>query len=186
MRAEALKGHLDLLLLAVMEDGPTHGYAVIEELRQRTGDAFDLPEGTVYPALHRLERAGLLESRWAEAPELTALQAVPVKAITAATAAAPACGALPRHEPAARHETALSPIAQLRPSGSHYHVRPLPLPALTYPCCLLPPSSSQAPNPRWVAAVSRADRHAADRHIHVLIVSGSLISFEVTHSARED
>src|SRR5436309_7673392 len=76
---------------------------------------------------------------WAEAPELTALRAVPVKAITAATAAAPACGALPRHEPAARHETALSPIAQLRPSGSHYHVRPLPLPALTYPCCLLPP-----------------------------------------------
>ena len=55
MRAEALKGHLDLLLLAVTEDGPRHGYAVIEELRQRTGDALDLPEGTVYPALHRLE-----------------------------------------------------------------------------------------------------------------------------------
>lgn len=66
MRAEALKGHLDLLLLAVMEDGPRHGYAVIEELRQRTGDALDLPEGTVYPALHRLERAGLLTSQWHE------------------------------------------------------------------------------------------------------------------------
>ena len=56
MRAETLKGHLDLLLLAVMEDGPRHGYAVIEELRRRTGNALDLPEGTVYPALHRLER----------------------------------------------------------------------------------------------------------------------------------
>ena len=66
MRAEALKGHLDLLLLAVMEDGPRHGYAVIEELRHRTGDALDLPEGTVYPALHRLEKAGLLQSRWDE------------------------------------------------------------------------------------------------------------------------
>ena len=67
MRAESLKGHLDLLLLAVMEDGPRHGYAVIEELRRRTGDALDLPEGTVYPALHRLEKAGLLESRWDDA-----------------------------------------------------------------------------------------------------------------------
>lgn len=67
MRAEALKGHLDLLLLAVMEDGPRHGYAVIEELRRRTGDALDLPEGTVYPALHRLEKAGLLDSTWGDA-----------------------------------------------------------------------------------------------------------------------
>jgi DNA-binding PadR family transcriptional regulator len=64
MRAEALKGHLDLLLLAVVEDGPRHGYAVIEELKRRTGDALDLPEGTIYPALHRLQRAGLLESSW--------------------------------------------------------------------------------------------------------------------------
>lgn len=66
MRAEALKGHLDLLLLAVMEDGPRHGYAVIEELRRRTGDALDLPEGTIYPALHRLQKAGLLQSEWDE------------------------------------------------------------------------------------------------------------------------
>lgn len=64
MRAEALKGHLDLLLLAVVEDGPRHGYAVIEELKRRTGDALDLPEGTIYPALHRLQRAGLLTSDW--------------------------------------------------------------------------------------------------------------------------
>jgi PadR family transcriptional regulator, regulatory protein PadR len=64
MRAETLKGHLDLLLLAVVEDGPCHGYAVIEELKRRTGDALDIPEGTVYPALHRLQRANLLASTW--------------------------------------------------------------------------------------------------------------------------
>src|SRR5687768_3874872 len=66
MRAETLKGHLDLLLLAVVEDGPSYGYAVVEELKRRTGDALDIPEGTVYPALHRLQRAGLLTSRWDE------------------------------------------------------------------------------------------------------------------------
>ena len=66
MRGQALKGHLDLLLLAVMTDGPKHGYAVIEELRFRSDSAFDLPEGTVYPALHRLEKAGYLSSGWSE------------------------------------------------------------------------------------------------------------------------
>lgn len=60
----AVKGHLDLLLLAILADGPRHGYGVIEQLRGRSGDAFDLPEGTVYPALHRLERSGLLQSGW--------------------------------------------------------------------------------------------------------------------------
>ncbi len=67
MRTQELKGHLDLMLLAVIEDGPRHGYAVIEELRRRSGDALDLPEGTVYPALHRLEKAGLLSSQWDDA-----------------------------------------------------------------------------------------------------------------------
>lgn len=64
MRGQALKGHLDLLLLAVIGDEPKHGYAVMEELRRRSDEAFDLPEGTVYPALHRLEGAGYLASDW--------------------------------------------------------------------------------------------------------------------------
>jgi PadR family transcriptional regulator len=64
MRAETLKGHLDGLLLAALADGPAHGYAVIEALRARSEGALALQEGTVYPALHRLERDGLLESRW--------------------------------------------------------------------------------------------------------------------------
>lgn len=64
MRGQVLKGHLDLLLLATLSDGPKHGYAVIDRLRERSEDAFDLPEGTVYPALHRLEKNGLLSSEW--------------------------------------------------------------------------------------------------------------------------
>jgi PadR family transcriptional regulator PadR len=66
MNAEALKGHLDLLLLAAVQPSPAHGYAIAEKLRARSGGTFDLPEGTLYPALHRLERAGLLSSRWSE------------------------------------------------------------------------------------------------------------------------
>src|SRR6476660_6660101 len=66
MTNEALKGHLDLLLLAILADDSAHGYAIIESLRERSGGLFDLPEGTVYPALHRLEGQGLLGSRWSE------------------------------------------------------------------------------------------------------------------------
>ena len=66
MLGEVLKGHLDLILLAVLAEGPAHGYAVIESLRQRSDGVFDLPEGTIYPALHRLESQGLLSSRWKE------------------------------------------------------------------------------------------------------------------------
>jgi DNA-binding PadR family transcriptional regulator len=65
MRAETLKGHLDFLLLATVAAEPAHGYRIIEELKRRSGGAFDLPEGTVYPALHRLEEMGLLMSSWA-------------------------------------------------------------------------------------------------------------------------
>ena len=62
MRSDQLKGHLDPLLLAVLEAGPAHGYALIEALRDRSGGVFDLGESTVYPALHRLERSGLVKS----------------------------------------------------------------------------------------------------------------------------
>jgi PadR family transcriptional regulator len=64
VRGETLKGHLDLLLLATVEHEPLHGYGIVEALRDRSEGAFDLAEGTVYPALYRLERAGLLESAW--------------------------------------------------------------------------------------------------------------------------
>ena len=62
-----LKGHLDLIVLAALAAGPAHGYAIIEAIKRKSGQAFDLPEGTIYPALHRLEQAGLLSSRWTTA-----------------------------------------------------------------------------------------------------------------------
>jgi DNA-binding PadR family transcriptional regulator len=66
MTAETLKGHLELLLLAAIQPGAAHGYAIAERLRARSDGTFDLPEGTLYPALHRLEHASLLASRWSE------------------------------------------------------------------------------------------------------------------------
>ena len=64
MKAEVLKGHLDALVLAALEQEPAHGYAIIKRLQRRSDDVFRLPESTVYPALHRLERDGLVKSRW--------------------------------------------------------------------------------------------------------------------------
>ena len=67
MEGEMLKGHLDMIVLAALAGGPAHGYAVIEEIRRRSSEAIDLPEGTIYPALHRLQQAGLLSSKWVTA-----------------------------------------------------------------------------------------------------------------------
>jgi len=64
MRAERVRGHLDLLLLEILSAGPGHGYAVITALRERSRGVLDLTEGAVYPALHRLEDQGLLTSDW--------------------------------------------------------------------------------------------------------------------------
>jgi PadR family transcriptional regulator, regulatory protein PadR len=64
LRAEVLKGHLDFLLLAAIAKEPLHGYAVVEAIRNASDGALDLAEGTVYPALYRLEGAGLLGSSW--------------------------------------------------------------------------------------------------------------------------
>jgi PadR family transcriptional regulator, regulatory protein PadR len=64
LRSEVLKGHLDLLLLAAIARGPLHGYGIVEAIRDRTGGELELAEGTVYPALYRLEGAGLLASSW--------------------------------------------------------------------------------------------------------------------------
>ena len=64
MKPDLLRGHLDSLILSVIEGGPLHGYAIIEALRDRSEGQLDLPTGTVYPALRRLERLGYLDSRW--------------------------------------------------------------------------------------------------------------------------
>ncbi|MDT0270471.1 helix-turn-helix transcriptional regulator [Streptomyces sp. DSM 44915] len=64
MKSDAVRGHLDGLLLAVLEQGPLHGYAIITAVQRRSGGALDLRTGTIYPALNRLERQGLLRSDW--------------------------------------------------------------------------------------------------------------------------
>ena len=64
MKPDALRGQLDVLVLAALRDDPAHGYAVIRRLDDRSAGAFALAEGTVYPVLHRLEAEGLLASDW--------------------------------------------------------------------------------------------------------------------------
>jgi PadR family transcriptional regulator, regulatory protein PadR len=64
MKPDALRGHLDALILAAVEPEPMHGYAIMEALLERSGGVLNLPTGTLYPALRRLERAGYLRGEW--------------------------------------------------------------------------------------------------------------------------
>ena len=59
-----LRSSLDLVILKALTWGPRHGYAVAEWVEQATDDVLLLEEGTLYPALHRLERKGWVESEW--------------------------------------------------------------------------------------------------------------------------
>ena len=63
-RLAILKGALDVLILRALSWGPMHGYGVSHWIRQVTDNAFDLQEGVLYPALHRLERKQWIESEW--------------------------------------------------------------------------------------------------------------------------
>ena len=67
MGSTLIRGHLDGLLLAVLVDEPGHGYAVSQRLADRSGGALAVPEGSLYPALQRLERLGLVRSSWVTA-----------------------------------------------------------------------------------------------------------------------
>jgi transcriptional regulator len=64
MPTDLLRGHLDRLLLAVLAEAPGHGYELSRRLTARSGGEFDVNEGSLYPALHRLERGRLVESEW--------------------------------------------------------------------------------------------------------------------------
>jgi transcriptional regulator len=61
---DLLRSSLDLLILKALGWGPRHGYAVAEWIEQATDDALSLEEGTLYPALHRLERKGWVQTEW--------------------------------------------------------------------------------------------------------------------------
>jgi len=61
---ELLQGTLDVLVLKTLSWGPRHGYAVVRWIQQVTGDVLVVEEGSLYPALHRLERKGWIASEW--------------------------------------------------------------------------------------------------------------------------
>ncbi len=61
---ELLQGTLDVLILKSLSWGPRHGYAVADSIRERSGEALRIEEGALYPALHRLEKRGLLAAEW--------------------------------------------------------------------------------------------------------------------------
>jgi PadR family transcriptional regulator, regulatory protein PadR len=63
-RAEFLKGTLDMLILKVVARAPIHGYAISQRIRQMSKEFFQVPQGSLYPALHRLEERGWLKADW--------------------------------------------------------------------------------------------------------------------------
>jgi PadR family transcriptional regulator PadR len=67
-RAEFLKGTLDMLILKVVALGPIHGYAISQRIRQISREFFQVTQGSLYPALHRLEERGWLDAEWRDTP----------------------------------------------------------------------------------------------------------------------
>lgn len=63
-KAEFLKGTLDMLILKVVATGAIHGYAISQRIQQISRDFFQVPQGSLYPALHRLEERGWLDAEW--------------------------------------------------------------------------------------------------------------------------
>jgi transcriptional regulator len=64
LKADLPQGTLDLLILKVVALGPVHGYAIAQRLQQVSRDVVQVPQGSLYPALHRLEYRGLLAADW--------------------------------------------------------------------------------------------------------------------------
>jgi PadR family transcriptional regulator len=63
-RIELLQGTLDMLILQTLQWGPQHGYGIIQAIRATSGDLLQVETGSLYPALHRLEKKGWLDSEW--------------------------------------------------------------------------------------------------------------------------
>jgi transcriptional regulator len=63
-KSDLLQGTLDLLILQVVAPGPVHGYAIAQKLQQLSKDALQVQQGSLYPALHRLEQRGWLKAAW--------------------------------------------------------------------------------------------------------------------------
>jgi len=65
---ELLKGSTDSLLLCLISYQPMYGYQIIKDLHKRSNGYFQFKEGTLYPALHRLEKAGFVQGKWQKLP----------------------------------------------------------------------------------------------------------------------
>ena len=63
-RIELLQGTLDMLILQMLQWGPQHGYAISQSIRGRSGEALQVETGSLYPALHRLEKQGWVAAQW--------------------------------------------------------------------------------------------------------------------------
>ena len=68
-RSELLQGSLDVLILKTLALGPLHGWGISKRLRQISGDAFEVGQGSLYPALYRLEDRGWIAGTWGTSPE---------------------------------------------------------------------------------------------------------------------
>ena len=64
IEAQFLKGSIGLLLLNLLSRGELYGYQILQEASRRSANAFEFKEGTLYPALHQLERKGLIKAEW--------------------------------------------------------------------------------------------------------------------------
>ena len=63
-KRELLKGNTETLLLSLLSEDPKYGYLLVKEIESRSGGYFQVKDGTIYPALHRMERGELVESSW--------------------------------------------------------------------------------------------------------------------------
>lgn len=68
-RAELLQGTLDMLILRTLLFGPGHGHQIAKHIQRTTEEVLQVEHGSLYPALHRLERKGLVASKWESAPD---------------------------------------------------------------------------------------------------------------------
>ena len=63
-KADLLQGTLDMLILKAVSLGPLHGYGIIQRIRQMSGEMLEVEQGSLYPALYRIEQKGWIESEW--------------------------------------------------------------------------------------------------------------------------
>ena len=68
-RNQLIHGTLETIVLKVLAGGPRHGYGITRFIQQNTGDALAVEEGSIYPALYRMERKGWIEAEWGLSPE---------------------------------------------------------------------------------------------------------------------